>query len=73
MSKRFGLFVASLTLALAAVLSGSQADARPRCNIACVIGQACCSNADCNAFCGGPGLGVCPGAESGGGCCVCVG
>ena len=73
MTKRIGLLLAAMALTAVAIISGSEAEAKPRCNIACFVGQACCSDADCNAFCGGAGLGVCPGANSGGGCCVCIG
>jgi hypothetical protein len=73
MNKRIGLLLGALALTAVAIFSGSEAQAGPRCNIACLVGHACCSNADCDAFCGGAGLGLCPGASSGGGCCVCVG
>ena len=73
MKKRLGFLAAALALTATAVLSGSPAQAKPACNIACLVGHACCANSDCDAFCGGAGLGACPGADSGGGCCVCIG
>lgn len=73
MKKRLGLLLAALALTTAAVFSGSAAQASPRCNIACFTGHACCSDSDCDAFCGGHFVGSCPGAGSGGGCCVCAG
>jgi hypothetical protein len=73
MNKRVGLFVTALALTVAAVFSSAPVQAKPTCNIACLIGHACCSDTDCDAFCGGHFVGSCPGAGSGGGCCACAG
>ena len=61
-----------LALSLLAVSFGLQppAEAAPRCNPpACFASPGCCFNWQCDAFCGGTGLGYCGASE----CCTCQG
>ena len=64
--KRIALLMFAVALSAAALLqSPTKADAA--CIIkTCAAGPNCCTRAECYAFCGGEGLGLCLQ-----GCCVC--
>lgn len=60
-----------LMLSLGAIaLTGQTPTAEASChNLACFASPACCSNRDCDDFCGGRGLGYCGPSN----CCSCQG
>ena len=75
MTKRIGLLALALILSAAAVATTGHAAPRPAClKPDCFASPGCCKNVECDAWCGGTGLGFCQGVSGNyGGCCVCVG
>jgi len=71
--KRMGLLLLTLALTATAFVSRPQPARASAClEPACFVTPGCCFDWQCDAFCGGRGLGVCQGAdEEFGGCCAC--
>ena len=70
MKKRLALFLLAVVLAAAALLGGSPKVEAARCHRPdCFASPGCCSDRDCDDWCGGRGFGVC----SGGCCSNCAG
>lgn len=75
MIKRMGMLAFALALSAAAMTTTGYAAPKPACQKPdCFASPGCCKNVECDAWCGGAGLGYCGGVFGNeGGCCECVG